>query len=39
MKRSVFVGCERETIVGGVNVVEDVEGGVPVDFGWFVVVR
>ena len=40
MERSTFVGCERETIVDrGVNVVEDVEGNVPVAFGWFVVVR
>ena len=40
MERSAVVGCEREIIVNrGVNVVEDVEGGVPVAFGWFVVVQ
>jgi len=39
VERSTFVGCERETIVDrGVNVVEDIEGSVPVAFGWFVVV-
>ncbi len=39
VERSAVVGCERETIVDcGVNVVEDVEGSIPVAFGWFVVV-
>ncbi len=40
VERSAVVGCESETLVNcGVNVVEDVEGGIPVAFGWFVVVR
>ena len=40
VERSAFVGCECKTIVDReVNIVEDVEGGIPVAFGWFVVVR
>ena len=39
VERSAFVRCERETIVNrGLNVAEDLEGGVPVAFGWFIVV-
>jgi hypothetical protein len=40
VERSAVIGCERETIVDrGVNVVKDVEGGIPVAFGWLVVER
>ncbi len=40
VERSAVFGCERETVVDcGVDVVEDVQGGVPVAFGRFVVVQ
>ena len=40
MERNAFERSEREAIIdGGVNIVKDVEGGVPVAFQGFIVVQ